>query len=153
MKKYILINILLLVLMGCSKNKVEKNEERTIVKINYMMFAVDTYVSVTTTTIRTVSPKNISLTKKEIETLYKVLKKTTPMPKFDEYMVRLRIAIPNKKIIFLDANGVVLDGKEVKQIDILGLKTIENILEVNLGSEIGLYSSTLESDDKPKTKY
>ena len=126
--------------MGCSKNKVQKNEEKTIVKINYMMFAVDTYVPVTTTTIRTISSKNISLTKKEIETLYKVFNKTTPIPEFDNQMARLRIAIPNKKIIFLDATGVVLDGKEVKKIDILGLKTLENILEVNLGSKIGLYS-------------
>jgi len=149
MKKYLWISLCFIILSGCSTNKVEKNEEKIIVKINYMMFATDTYSAITTARIRTINPKNISLTKKEIETLYTVFKKTIPTPKFDDYMVRLSIAIPNQKIIFLDATGVVLDGKEIKKIDISGLKTLENILNVNLGSEIGLYGE----DDKPKVKY
>jgi len=149
MKKYLWISLCFIILSGCSTNQVEKNEEKIIVKINYMMFAVDTYAPITTARMRTINAKNISLTKKEIETLYTVFKKTIPTPKFDGYMVRLRIEIPNKKIIFLDATGVVLDGKEVKKIDNLGLKTLENILDVNLGSEIGLYGA----EDKPKVKY
>ena len=149
MKKYLWISLCFIILSGCSTNKVEKNEEKIIVKINYMMFATDTYAPITTARMRTINPKNISLTKKEIETLYTVFKKTLPTPKFDGYMLRLRIAIPNKKVIFLDATGVVLDGKEVKKIENSGLKTLENILDVNLGSEIGLYGS----NDKPKVKY
>jgi len=146
MKKYLWISLCFVILSGCSKNRVEKNEEKIIVKVNYMMFAVDTYAPITATTIRTVSPKNISLTKKEIETVYKVFKKTIPIPKFDDYRLRLRIAIPNKEIIFLDATGVVLDGKEVKKIDILGLKTLENIFNIDLGSEIGFYSEKMGSE-------
>ena len=153
MKKYLWMSLCFVILFGCSKNKVQKNEEKVIVKINYMMFAVDTYVPVTTTTIGTISSKNISLTKKEIETLYKVFKKTKPIHEFDDQRVRLRIAIPNKKIIFVESSGVVLDGKKVKKIDILGLRTLENILEVNLGSEVGLEPITLESDDQVKIKY
>ena len=103
------------------------------------MFRINTYVPITRTRIRTLSSKNISLTKKEIESVYKVFKKTTPIPKLDEKMIRLRIAIPNKKVIFLDRRGIVLDGKEVKKLDILGLKTLENIFKVNLGSDLGLY--------------
>jgi len=146
MKKYLWISLCFVILSGCSKNRVEKNEEKIIVKVNYMMFAVDTYAPITATTIRTVSPKNISLTKKEIETVYKVFKKIIPIPKFDDYRLRLRIAIPNKEIIFLDATGVVLDGKEVKKIDILGLKTLENIFNIDLGSEIGFYSEKIGSE-------
>jgi len=149
MKKYLWISLCFIILSGCSTNQVEKNEEKIIVKINYMMFATDTYAPITTARMRTINPKNISLTKKEIETLYTVFKKTLPTPKFDGYMLRLRIAIPNKKVIFLDATGVVLDGKEVKKIENSGLKTLENILDVNLSSEIGLYGE----DDKPKVKY
>jgi len=137
-KKYLWISLCFIIVAGCSKNRVEKNEEKVIVKINYTMFRIDTYVPITRTRIRTLSSKNISLTKKEIESVYKVFKKTTPIPKLDEHMIRLRIAIPNKEIIFLDRRGVVLDGKEVKKIDILGLKTLENIFKVNLGSELGL---------------
>lgn len=142
--KYLTSIISIVILLGCTHSKPlklsAKNDEKVIVKINYMMFAVDTYVPITKTTIRTLSSKNISLTKKEIKTIYKVFKKTIPIPKFDDQMIRLRIAIPNKEMIFLDATGVVLDGKEVKKIDILGLKTLENIFDIKLGSEIGLYS-------------
>ena len=145
-KKYLWISLCFFILSGCSKNKVEKNEEKVIVKINYITFAIDTYVPITAKTIGTLSLKNISLTKKEIETLYKVFKKTIPAPKLDDYMIRLRIAIPNKEIILLDATGVVLDGKEVKKIDISGLKTLENILKIKLGSELGLYSKKMRSN-------
>lgn len=137
-KKYLKFILYFLFFLGCSHNN-EVTKGNIPVKINYLPFAIDTYVPVTTSNIETKQSKLIYLTQKEIENIYEVFKKVSPIPTFKNKNVRLRIAIPDREVIYIESSGEVLDGQNIKKIDNVGLKTLEDILNVDLKSNLGLY--------------
>jgi len=134
-KKAIVISFSFFLLLGCI-NKETKVKGDILVKVNYLSFTISTYSPVTTSTIGTGQSKEIYLTKEEVNNIYEVFQRVSPMPIFTDATVRLKIAIPNKKDIYIEETGVVLNGEEVEKINIEGLKKLEKIFNIDLNSKM-----------------
>ena len=129
----VLILILLIIhLLGCTHNVGKQNE---VVEVNYLSFQIETYSPVTTESISTTTYKKIFLNKKEIIEIYALLKQVKSPLTFHNQKVRLKMLMPNKEIIYIEKDGTVLIGKNVKKIDMKGLKKLEKILDIDLGSK------------------
>jgi len=146
MKKYLKLFLGFIIFVGCSNHELVRSKKDIVVKVNYLPFPIETYVPVTMSNIGTMQPKEIYLTKEEVNNIYEVFQRVSPIPIFDYGAVRLKIAIPNKKEIYIEQTGVVLNGEEVEKINIEGLKKLEKIfnidLDSNMASKLGLLGGT-----------
>ena len=135
-KKAIVISFSFFLLLGCINNKEAKVKGDILVKVNYLSFSICTYSAVTIATIENMTMKSIYLTDKEVENIYSVLKKVSPAPIFTGGRVRLKIDIPTREMIYIQKDGIAQVGKTTRKIDINGLKKLEKILGINLGSSL-----------------
>jgi hypothetical protein len=146
MKKYLKLFLGFIIFVGCSNHELVRSKKDIFVKVYYLPFPIATYVPVTMSNIGTGQPKEIYLTKEEVNDIYEVFQRVSPMPIFTDATVRLKIAIPNKKDIYIEQTGVVLNGEEVQKINIEGLKKLEKIFNIDLNSnqvsELGLLGGT-----------
>ena len=146
MKKYLKFFLGFIIFVGCSNHELVRSKKDIVIKVNYLPFAIDTYVPVTTSNIGIKQSKKIYLTKEEVNNIYEVFQRVSPMPMFKNEKVRLKIAISNKKDIYIEETGVVLNGEEVQKINIEGLKKLEKIfnidLDSNMASKLGLLGGT-----------
>jgi len=70
-KKYSILIVLIIYLLGCTHNVEKQNE---VVEVNYLSFQIETYSPVTTESISNTTYKKIFLNKKEIIEIYALLK-------------------------------------------------------------------------------
>jgi len=132
-KKYSILIVLIIYLLGCTHNVEKQNE---VVEVNYLSFQIETYSPVTTESISNTTYKKIFLNKKEIIEIYALLKQVKSPLTFYNNKVRLKMLMPNKEIIYIEKDGTVLIGKIVKKLDMKGLKKLEKILDIDLGSKV-----------------
>ena len=137
-KKAIVISFSFFLLLGCINNKEVKVKRDILVKVNHLSFPISTYSPVTISRIGNMPMKSIYLTDKEVKNIYSILKKVSPAPIFTNATIRLKIDIPTREMIYIEKDGIAQIGKTTRKIDINGLKKLEKILDIDLGSSLPL---------------